>query len=172
MWVLATPACRPIAVHATPCTAPALITSASAAASHPLARDPCRPQPPLPPATRPAGLTLELHEPTVLRMQEHYTKRGLELNSARLRMATLPSPAEVLYTEGLWVPLVHLEGIYVLPGIPRLFQAMLTAHAVSWAGRPPPPPPPLPGPQPPLLLQQGGGAPTGPRLTPRGQWRV
>ena len=37
-------------------------------------------------------------------------------------MATLPEGAEVLFTEGLWVPLVNLEGVYILPGIPRLFQ--------------------------------------------------
>ena len=26
---------------------------------------------------------------------------------------------QVLVTEGLWVPLVHVQGVYVLPGIPR-----------------------------------------------------
>ena len=29
------------------------------------------------------------------RMREHYGKRGVELNEARLRMATLPAGAEV-----------------------------------------------------------------------------
>lgn len=41
------------------------------------------------------GTRLELHEPTVQRMREHYGKRGIELNEARLRMATLPAGAEV-----------------------------------------------------------------------------
>lgn len=49
-------------------------------------------------------------------MKEHYTRRGMELNEARLRMATLPTPAEVLFTPGLWVPLVQLQGVYILPG--------------------------------------------------------
>lgn len=75
-----------------------------------------------------------MHQPTVARMQEHYTKRGVELNSARLRMATLPAPAEVLFTEGIWVPLVNLQGVYILPGIPRLFQAMISAHQVRRQG--------------------------------------
>lgn len=57
-----------------------------------------------------AGAQLQLHEPTVERMRESYAKRGMELNAARLRMATLPSPAEVLFTEGTWVPLVNLNG--------------------------------------------------------------
>jgi hypothetical protein len=86
---------------------------------------------PHPHPARPAGASLEMHQPTVARMQEHYTKRGVELNSARLRMATLPAPAEVLFTEGCWVPLVNLQSVYILPGIPRLFQAMISAHQVG-----------------------------------------
>ena len=31
-------------------------------------------------------------------MREHYGKRGVELNEARLRMATLPAGAEVMPT--------------------------------------------------------------------------
>ena len=42
-----------------------------------------------------AGVPLEVHAPTVARMREHYGKRGVELNDARLRMATLPASAEV-----------------------------------------------------------------------------
>lgn len=64
-------------------------------------------------------------------MQESYSKRGMELNAARLRMATLPSPAEVLFTEGSWVPLVCVDGIYVLPGIPKLFQSMIMGQQVG-----------------------------------------
>lgn len=36
---------------------------------------------------------LELHQPTVERMKVEYAKRGVELNAARLRMATLPAPS-------------------------------------------------------------------------------
>ena len=44
-----------------------------------------------------AGTELQLHEPTVERMRENYSKRGVELNEARLRMATLPAAAKVMY---------------------------------------------------------------------------
>ena len=49
-------------------------------------------------------------------------------------MAALPTPAaEVLFTPGLWVPLVVVDRVHVLPGIPRLFQAMVSAHqARAW----------------------------------------
>lgn len=77
------------------------------------------------------GAKLRLHEPTVARMRQSYEKRGVELNEARLRMATLPDPAdEVLFTPDLWVPLVVLQGVYILPGIPNLFRRMVSAHQV------------------------------------------
>ncbi len=44
-----------------------------------------------------ADMKLQRHEPTIERMKEHYSKRGLELNEARLRMATLPSPAQASF---------------------------------------------------------------------------
>lgn len=62
-------------------------------------------------------------------MKEHYGARGMELNESRLRMAQVPTPCEVLVTPGLWVPLVVAGGnVYILPGIPRLFQSMIEAH--------------------------------------------
>ena len=42
----------------------------------------------------------------------------------------------MLVTEGLWVPLVHIQGVYILPGIPRLFQQMLTHHQARFNGPP------------------------------------
>ena len=40
----------------------------------------------------------------------------------------------MLVTEGLWVPLVNLNGVYILPGIPRLFQGMINAHKDRFTG--------------------------------------
>lgn len=54
----------------------------------------------------------------------------MDLNSARLRMATLPADSVKLYTDGLWVPTVMLKekSVFVLPGVPRLYKKML--HAI------------------------------------------
>ena len=50
-------------------------------------------------------------------------------------MAMLPTPCEVLVTPGSWVPLVVAGGnVHVLPGIPRLFQSMVEAHASRFSG--------------------------------------
>jgi hypothetical protein len=34
----------------------------------------------------------------------------------------LPEGAEVSFTPGTWVPLVNLNSVYILPGIPQLFK--------------------------------------------------
>ncbi|KAL4536598.1 hypothetical protein Ndes2437B_g06010 [Nannochloris sp. 'desiccata'] len=81
------------------------------------------------------GLKIELHQPTMELMKEHYAARGVELNESRLRMAHLPTPAEILTTPGLWVPLVVAGGnVHILPGIPRLFQSMIEAHVEKFRG--------------------------------------
>ena len=40
----------------------------------------------------------------------------------------------MLFTAGLWVPLVCIDRTYVLPGIPRLFQQMVEAHVHRFKG--------------------------------------
>ncbi len=47
---------------------------------------------------------------------------------------TLAEGVEYLYTPGLWVPLVVIQQTYILPGIPRLFQQMVEAHAERFKG--------------------------------------
>ena len=37
-------------------------------------------------------------------------------------------------TEDVWVPLVNLNGVYILPGIPRLFQGIINAHKDRFVG--------------------------------------
>lgn len=80
------------------------------------------------------GVGLERHQPTIAKMEEHYKVRGQELNEARMKMATLPIGCEVLDTPNLWVPLVNMQGVYVLPGIPRLFTAMIDANKELFRG--------------------------------------
>lgn len=53
-----------------------------------------------------------------------------ELTEARKRMALFPSPAEILRVaprDELWVPVVVVnKNIHILPGIPKLFERLLT----------------------------------------------
>ncbi|KAF8688485.1 Molybdopterin binding protein, partial [Rhizoctonia solani] len=78
---------------------------------------------------------LVLHQPTLERMYEMSKHRPETLNqtqeqrTARERMALLPEGpgAEALFVcEDLWVPVSRLQGkLYVLPGVPSLFQKLL-----------------------------------------------
>ena len=40
----------------------------------------------------------------------------------------------MLFTPDLWVPLVNLHGVYILPGIPRLFKSMVDMHKDRFKG--------------------------------------
>ena len=55
-------------------------------------------------------------------MRQHYDKRGLELNAARLRMATLPATAEVL---AFTLPLMQAFMTYACIAIYKKSQSKL-----------------------------------------------
>ncbi|KAJ3371106.1 hypothetical protein GGF31_003529 [Allomyces arbusculus] len=61
---------------------------------------------------------------------------AMRMTPARLRMAQLPYPSTAHFTPGLWVPLCVVNGnVHILPGIPRLFQAMLAHYLPDLANR-------------------------------------
>lgn len=82
---------------------------------------------------------LEYDSETLRRMEEHQKTRSYshkqteEMLTARKRMALFPSAkqgvkVEVIHpAEDLWVPVVRVAGkVHILPGVPRLFEALLT----------------------------------------------
>src|SRR6201996_4680597 len=89
------------------------------------------------------GLELKLHEPTMAKMRKfsrpHKSQPNFDWDvpspalTAKMRMARLPTDPniadeeQVIYVkEDLWVPLSVVNGnIHILPGVPRLFEAML-----------------------------------------------
>lgn len=74
---------------------------------------------------------LKLHEETVVKMKK-LSKRKAVLNEqeekAQLRMAIFPENAKVTFLDNeLWVPVVSIKDkFYILPGIPQLFEKLLT----------------------------------------------
>ncbi|KAH3680337.1 hypothetical protein WICMUC_000404 [Wickerhamomyces mucosus] len=78
-------------------------------------------------------LPLKLHQETVERMNKlRKDDRNLdeEAQKAQHRMATFPSSdklIEILYLhEELWVPIIGIDSkVYILPGVPQLFQKLL-----------------------------------------------
>jgi molybdenum cofactor synthesis domain-containing protein len=47
---------------------------------------------------------------------------GDKTNEARLRMADVPHGAEVLFGDGITIPVVHMRNVFILPGVPDLFR--------------------------------------------------
>lgn len=79
------------------------------------------------------GLPLQRHEETVERMKRlgkyKYQDAAQEVQDAQMRMTTLPAGDNVQYhftNESLWVPVVGIDNrVYILPGIPSLFEVLL-----------------------------------------------
>ncbi|KAJ2455451.1 hypothetical protein EV183_000783 [Coemansia sp. RSA 2336] len=90
---------------------------------------------------RAAGVNLQYHEPTLQRMRRIMVKRniktlpdpqGTDEEKACARMALLPCPAQIVYPcDQLWVPVVNVDKIHVFPGIPKLFDMLLTPYMLQ-----------------------------------------
>lgn len=71
------------------------------------------------------GVTCDHHAPTLELMGAHYAQRGLEFNDARKRMARLPAGSEPIANPVSIAPGFRIENVYVMAGVPSIFQAML-----------------------------------------------
>ena len=65
-------------------------------------------------------------------MEAYYGAEGL--NDARLKMARVPKGGRPIANPVTGAPGFRLENVYVLPGIPRIFQAMLDSLAPRLRG--------------------------------------
>ncbi|MFQ5587855.1 MAG: competence/damage-inducible protein A [Nitrospiria bacterium] len=52
---------------------------------------------------------------------------GPTINAARLKMTEVPEGTELIFSEMLRVPVIHVEQIYIFPGIPELVQKKFNA---------------------------------------------
>lgn len=75
--------------------------------------------------SRAFGVTCDHHAETLALMDAHYAQRGLEFNEARKRMARLPAGAEPIANPVSVAPGFHIGNVYVMAGVPAIFQAML-----------------------------------------------
>lgn len=81
------------------------------------------------------GRKLRYRDDVLARMEEHYRARGKgPLNEARKRMALMPEGCELIEGEQLWVPVVVVENVHVLPGVPALFASMLEGMRERFSG--------------------------------------
>ncbi len=79
---------------------------------------------------------LAYREDVLARMEEHHQALGKgPLNDARKRMALMPEGCQLLQGPApLWVPVVVVENVHVLPGVPTLFESMLSGIQERFSG--------------------------------------
>jgi molybdopterin-biosynthesis enzyme MoeA-like protein len=59
---------------------------------------------------------------------------GERFTESALRMAEIPTGSRLLYSGDALLPLVVMRNVYLMPGIPRLFEAKLGAFRQELAG--------------------------------------
>ena len=58
-------------------------------------------------------------------LKKYYDGKGIEINEARLRMARIPEKADLIENLISGAPGYIIENVYVMAGVPRIFQSML-----------------------------------------------
>lgn len=81
------------------------------------------------------GQTLTLNPEALDRLKRHYPEG--KLNEARMRMAMTPPDAPLIDNPISAAPGFRLENVFVLPGVPRIMQAMLDGLLPHLSGGPP-----------------------------------
>jgi len=67
-------------------------------------------------------------------LQSHYDKSGQDLNAARLRMARIPYGATLIDNPVSAAPGFILGNVYVMAGVPTIFQAMIASVLPALTG--------------------------------------
>ena len=82
------------------------------------------------------GVPWEVHEESRAIMVADYARRQppVELNAARLRMATLPRGAVPIRSAETTAPGFSMGNVHVMAGVPRIMRAMFEALAPTLAG--------------------------------------
>lgn len=77
------------------------------------------------------GVSIDVDPRAVAIMKPAYAKRGIELNSARLRMARMPAGAELVVNEVSVAPGFRIGNVIVMAGVPSIMESMLTSACES-----------------------------------------
>mgnify|MGYP001174315130 FL=1 len=72
------------------------------------------------------NLDVEINQEALRRLKNHYKKSNVELNDARIKMAKIPKGAKLIDNPVSSAPGFIVENIYVLPGVPKILQAMFS----------------------------------------------
>lgn len=80
------------------------------------------------------GDTIDVRDDARALLQAHYEKSGQELNTARLRMARIPATAILIENPVSTAPGFSIGNVYVMAGVPSVFQAMVASVLPTLTG--------------------------------------
>ena len=70
------------------------------------------------------GIETEVNKEALERLKKHYKNMDVELNKAREKMAVIPKGSVLIDNPVSSAPGFILKNVYVLPGVPKILQAM------------------------------------------------
>ncbi len=70
------------------------------------------------------GVAHVVREDVKQEMLENYKARGVEMNAARLRMATMPEGCGLIKNPVAGPPGFYMENVFVMAGVPKIMQGM------------------------------------------------
>lgn len=73
------------------------------------------------------GVGIDVRDDARALLQAHYDRQGTTLNEARLRMARIPDGATLIENPVSAAPGFQLGNVYVMAGVPSVFQAMVAS---------------------------------------------
>ncbi|WP_373636816.1 competence/damage-inducible protein A [Yoonia sp. BS5-3] len=80
------------------------------------------------------GTSIDVRDDARALLRAHYDRNGMELNSARLRMARIPDGASLIDNPVSIAPGFKLENVHVMAGVPSVFQAMVATVLPTLVG--------------------------------------
>lgn len=80
------------------------------------------------------GVEITIRDDARALLQAHYDRAGLDFNSARQRMARIPTGAALIDNPISTAPGFSLGNVHVMAGVPNIFQAMLASLLPTLTG--------------------------------------
>ncbi|MDQ6961696.1 MAG: molybdopterin-binding protein [Mariprofundaceae bacterium] len=82
------------------------------------------------------AVSLDEHESSLAYMQSYYNERSEVLNDGRRRMCRLPRGAKPLLCDKTIAPGACIENVYVLAGVPQIFDSQFESISHLFGGQP------------------------------------
>ncbi|MCA0846972.1 competence/damage-inducible protein A [Salipiger thiooxidans] len=80
------------------------------------------------------GAAIDIREDAHALLAAHYERQGAEFNAARQRMARIPDGAVLIENPVSIAPGFALENVYVMAGVPAVFEAMVASVLPTLTG--------------------------------------